>query len=201
MNKSTVQRLGVILFLCLAVGRGRASNQTSGEQVGNTHWRLVRLKDSPIVGASLQREAYLVLNSASRRVTGSGGCNQISGSYKLKGDQLTFGHMSVTMKACARGMETEKDFLAELGRAAKWKIEGPNLALIDAGGTVVARFERGPTKVNYRRLAKPQHQDGLQQASRLRSLDLATMHDNEANSQLPLIPILRTCAELLHLTD
>ena len=149
MNKSTVQRLVVILFLCLIGGRVRASNQTSGEQVENTHWRLVHLRDSPIVEASLQREAYLVLNSASRRVTGSGGCNQISGSYKLKRDQLTFGHMSVTMMACARGMETEKDFLAELRRAAKWKIEGPNLELFDAGGTMVARFERGPTKVNY----------------------------------------------------
>jgi heat shock protein HslJ len=150
MSKSTVPRLIVILLLCLAVGRVKASNQTSGEQVENTHWRLVRLKDSPIVGTSLQREAYLLLNSASRRVTGSGGCNQISGSYKLKGDQLTFGHMSVTMKACARGMETEKDFLAELRRAAKWKIEGPNLELFDAGGTLVARFERRPIKVNYR---------------------------------------------------
>lgn len=155
MNKSTVRRLVAILFLCLTVGHVRASNQTSGEQVENTHWRLVRLKDSPIAVASLQQEAYLVLNSASRRVTGSGGCNQISGSYKLKGDQLTFGHMSVTMKACARGMETEKDFLEELRRAAKCKIEGPNLELFDAGGTVVARFERGPTKVNYRTLAKP----------------------------------------------
>jgi hypothetical protein len=78
--------------------------------------------------------------------------------------------MSVTMKACARGMETEKDFLAELRRAAKWKIEGPNLELFDAGGTVVARFERGPINVNYRTLAKSSASRRFQQAFHSRRL-------------------------------
>jgi|SRR5215472_10905260 len=149
MNSSTVRRLAPILFLFLAMGRVSASSQTSGGQVENTHWRLVRLRDTPVVAASLQREAFLVLNPGSRRATGSGGCNQISGSYKLKGDRLTFGHMSVTTKACTRGMETEKDFLAALRHATKWNIEGPNLELRDTGGTLLARFEQGPTKVNY----------------------------------------------------
>jgi len=155
MNKFIVHSLVPILLICLAVGRVRASSHTIGDQVENIHWRLVRLRDTPIIEASLQREAYLVLNSGSRRVTGSGGCNLISGSYKLKGDRLTFGHMSVTMMACSRGMETEKDFLAGLRSAAKWKIEGPNLELLDAGGTLVARFERGPTKVNHHTMPKP----------------------------------------------
>jgi heat shock protein HslJ len=115
-------------------------------KVENTTWVLVRLADKPIGEASLQREAYLVLKASSGRVTGSGGCNRLTGSYKLNGDQLTFSHMSVTMMACTKGMETEKAFLAELRNVAKWKIEGTHLELLDAGDTLVAGFDAGPTK-------------------------------------------------------
>jgi heat shock protein HslJ len=43
-------------------------------------------------------------------------------------------------------METEKAFLAELRNVAKWKIKGTHLELLDAGGTLVAQFDGGPTK-------------------------------------------------------
>ena len=74
-------------------------------------------------------------------MSGSDGCNRLMASYELKGDQLTFGQTAGTMMACPEGMETEKLFLEALKHVSRWKIAGQHLALIDAAGNEVARFE------------------------------------------------------------
>lgn len=107
----------------------------------NTHWTLIRLGDKPVTVASKQREPYLVFNSESQRVSGLGGCNRLTGSYTLNGDQLSFSQMAGTMMACVEGMDTEKEFLKSLNEVAKWKITGRHLQLSDASGKVVAQFE------------------------------------------------------------
>ncbi|HZQ55481.1 MAG TPA: META domain-containing protein [Bryobacteraceae bacterium] len=107
----------------------------------NTDWKLVRLGDTPIHAASEQREPHFVLNSESRRVSGSGGCNRLAGSYELNGNQLTLGQMAGTMMACMEGMDTEKAFLDMLKRVSTWKVTGKQLELYDASGVSLARFE------------------------------------------------------------
>jgi heat shock protein HslJ len=91
--------------------------------------------------SSQQREPHFILNSDSRRVSGSGGCNRLTASYQLSGEQLTFGQMAGTMMACPDGMDTEKAFLAALSQAKRAKITRQHLELFDASGNVVARFE------------------------------------------------------------
>lgn len=46
----------------------------------NTHWKLTHLGEAPV--SQSQREPNLVLNPDTHRVTGSGGCNSLSGSYE-----------------------------------------------------------------------------------------------------------------------
>jgi len=111
------------------------------ESLENTYWRLTRLGDASVPVASPQREPHLLLNSETRRVGGSGGCNRLMASYELKGDQLTFGQMAGTMMACPEGMETEKAFLEALKQVSRWKIAGQDLELIDGAGNAVARLE------------------------------------------------------------
>lgn len=107
----------------------------------NTYWKLTSLGGSPIVTASSQREAHLILQPANRRVTGSGGCNRLSGSYQVNGDRISLGRVASTMMACIDGMKTEKDFLKALGRVNRWRISGQRLELLDAAGTPLASFE------------------------------------------------------------
>ena len=76
-------------------------------------------------------------------MSGSGGCNRITGGYESNGDKLTFGQMASTMMACASGMETEQNFLKALGEVKRWKIAGHELELMDGAGKVVAVFEWG----------------------------------------------------------
>ena len=107
----------------------------------NTYWKLTSLGGSPIVTASPQREAHLILQPANRRVTGSGGCNRLSGSYQVNGDRISLGLVASTMMACVDGMKTEQNFLKALGRAIRWRISGQRLELLDAAGTPLASFE------------------------------------------------------------
>lgn len=112
------------------------------------NWVLTTLNGRPIeAGASRnQREASLVLHSRDQRVSGSGGCNRITGDYALSGSELTFGRMAGTMMACPEGMQTESEFLEALPRVAGWRLVGVHLELIDRGGTLLARFEARPLR-------------------------------------------------------
>jgi putative lipoprotein len=110
----------------------------------NTYWKLTQLGGSGgslIMPVAQQREAHFILHPANRSVTGSGGCNRLSGSYELKGDRISFRKVASTMMACVDGMDMEPRFLRALGRVNQWKIAGPQLELSDAGGTMLARFE------------------------------------------------------------
>jgi heat shock protein HslJ len=74
-------------------------------------------------------------------VSGSGGCNRLTGTYTLEGDGLAFSQMAGTRMVCLGGMEQEQAFYDALGRAATWRVEGEQLELSDASGNVIARFE------------------------------------------------------------
>ena len=107
-----------------------------------TFWRLTRLGEEPVLSKDPAREPGLSFDAAARRVSGSGGCNRITGSYARTGiDGLTFGPMAGTMMACTDGMEGEGAFLKTLPRVKTFNVLGSILELYDHAGTIAARFE------------------------------------------------------------
>lgn len=128
-----------------AVLAGCPSSMPSAESatasLENTYWKLVRLGDQPVEAGEQRREPHIVLQPDQKRVVGSGGCNNMGGSYVLEGGQLRFSQMFSTKMACAEGMEQEQAFLAALEKVASWRIEGERLELFDAAGQSIARFE------------------------------------------------------------
>jgi putative lipoprotein len=132
-----VQRSDVAMLLRRVGG----ASQTGDAPLENTYWKLVRLGDGPAIAAEKQHEPYLMFHPASRRVSGSGGCNRLSGSYESDGNRLKFGQTAGTLMACPTGMDTEKKFLETLGQTGRVRIKGQHLELLDATGNVVADFE------------------------------------------------------------
>lgn len=110
----------------------------------NTYWKLLRIRNQPVTDN--QREPHLILHPDNKRVSGSGGCNQLMGSYSADGDQLTFSRPASTRMACLQGMEQEDVFLAALQNVARWRISGEQLELLDASGNAVAQFQARSTK-------------------------------------------------------
>jgi heat shock protein HslJ len=74
-------------------------------------------------------------------VTGFRGCNNLTGSYKLNGDELAIRPIAAKRLACIQGMEIEGAFVKTLKGVRRWKFLGQHFELYDAGGNLVARFE------------------------------------------------------------
>ena len=106
-----------------------------------TYWKLVRLGDMPVHVAENQREPHLILANFEPRVSGSGGCNRVTGSFDLDGDKLHLRSMAGTRMACVAGMEQEQRFLQTIEMVDRYRIKSSHLELLDAGGVVIARFE------------------------------------------------------------
>jgi putative lipoprotein len=127
--------------VALVLRRVGGSSQTSDEPLENTYWKLIHLGDAAVSFGEQQREPHIIFHPASRRVSGAGGCNRLTGSYELAGDRLSFGRVAGTLMACAGGMGTEKRFLAALAQTTRARITRQHLELLDAAGNVVADFE------------------------------------------------------------
>lgn len=83
--------------------------------------------------------------AADGKVTGSGGCNRISGGMTINEAHISFGPMISTKMACAPAiMNQESDFLSALGDARLWRIDEQRdrLILVDAHGVTVLRLLR-----------------------------------------------------------
>lgn len=75
--------------------------------------------------------------------SGSGGCNQFSGTYEIDGTSLSFGEeMTVTLALCEDGAQMVEDaYLAALGKVDGWTIAAGALELSDGLGDVILTFE------------------------------------------------------------
>jgi putative lipoprotein len=79
------------------------------------------------------------------KVTGSSGCNRISGRATVAGAQMSFGPIISTKMACASAiMDQESLFLSALADTRLWRIDETRdkLILVDAHGVTVLRLVR-----------------------------------------------------------
>ncbi|NIN65877.1 MAG: META domain-containing protein, partial [Anaerolineae bacterium] len=75
-------------------------------------------------------------------IGGSAGCNRYFGSYGVEGDKLTIGPLASTEMYCYPDevMDQERAYLAALGGAASFKVEGDRLEIADSAGRTVLVF-------------------------------------------------------------
>jgi heat shock protein HslJ len=134
------------LALAACAGPSVASTDTSPAAAGDvrsspaltgTTWVLTELGGQP-VQASAASTPRLVISDG--RVTGSTGCNSMSGTADIRGDNLRFGPIASTKRACAEGMALEPPYLAALGDTERYSLQGRVLTLLGGRGTL-AKFE------------------------------------------------------------
>lgn len=79
--------------------------------------------------------------SADGKATGNGSCNQFSGTYTQTGNQLSFGPIMSTKKACLE-LHTETAFFETLGRTRSFEGEHMKLVLKSETGEVLLSLNR-----------------------------------------------------------
>jgi len=105
----------------------------------DTRWSLVWLANSKTAPES-GREAWIQLAPAEWRVRGSGGCNRMAGSYRTRGDSLSFGAIAMTRMACPGMGDQEGVFGVALDATRRYVVRGDTLELLDGGGKAIARL-------------------------------------------------------------
>jgi len=131
--------------LLLTALTGCGSGISLDEPIEGPVWRLVQLGDEPIAPGG---DAQLQFDRNSGRVSGSGGCNRVTGSFTRAGVSLKLGQMAATRMACAdpvRGAN-EAQFLSALQNTTSYRLAPGRLALLDASGRTVALLSNGTTR-------------------------------------------------------
>lgn len=138
--------LAATLIALAATGCG--SGISLDEPIEGPTWRLVQLADQPIAtGNEPQRDAQIQFDAASGRVSGSGGCNRLSGTFQRSGYSLRLSQLVATKMACADPARNanETAFFAALQTTASYRLQGPaRLALLDGSGRTLAMLNAQP---------------------------------------------------------
>lgn len=77
-------------------------------------------------------------------IAGHASCNRFRGSCQIEGDKIKVGPLRSTRRACEPDvMEQEHKFLALLGAAATWSLDGDKLVLTTPDGEIRAERQSG----------------------------------------------------------
>lgn len=138
-TKSVLFVAAIVLLASCAVRKDKATPDDSGIPLQGTYWKLVEINGTP-VDTGLNREPFLQLDAEENRVSASGGCNGMGGTYELKANnRLSFSELIGTMMACPN-MEVETQLSQALGRTDSYAIHGDTLSLFRARMAPLARF-------------------------------------------------------------
>ncbi|HEY0274822.1 MAG TPA: YbaY family lipoprotein [Paenirhodobacter sp.] len=91
-------------------------------------------------GGVVDRVQTVLALGADGAVSGSGGCNRLTGKATIDGDKISFGPIASTMMACPPAvMDQERKFFTALSATRGWRIDAAQhkLMLIDAAGATV----------------------------------------------------------------
>ncbi len=146
-----------LILLCLAVNNPAGESQaapgrnqsdhtvsvpvTPAAPPLETHWNLIEVDGTPVVAASAENQPYIYLQAQGDKLSGSGGCNRLFGSFDLSGSSLQFHSVASTRMACASSsMEQEPALLDALKLTTAFQVAG-SILILQVDGRVLARFQ------------------------------------------------------------
>lgn len=139
---------GASLTLNDSAGTAVATFDAVSTDLAGTSWTVTSYNNGKqaVVGV-LADTTPTILFGESGQISGSGSCNNYSGSYKSDGvGSIEIGPLVSTMMACADPegvMDQETQFLAALQAATVYTIDGSTLEMRDADGALQVQAQKG----------------------------------------------------------
>jgi heat shock protein HslJ len=117
------------------------NSMNSQDSLQEKYWKLIELNGQAVTAdQDHRREQHIIFKIADNRVIGSGGCNNLTGSYELKGNnQIAISKIASTKMACAH-MDTETQFFRVLEIADNYYVRNDTLQLNKARMAPLAKF-------------------------------------------------------------
>ncbi|MFI5136057.1 MAG: META domain-containing protein [Chitinophagales bacterium] len=103
-------------------------------------WQLFSLNTQQVSIVQGGKIPQLSFDTQNMRVSGNGGCNSLSGSFKLGKENLSFGPLATTRMACP-GDNIETNFLSALSKTEKFSMYNGKLVLNDSSGKQLMVFD------------------------------------------------------------
>lgn len=114
-----------------------SKNRTS---LTGTFWRLQDVDDLSATKPADEKQPYILLNS-DRTFRAYGSCNEMSGSYLVKGDLFLINRKPEIRLACPTGLGVENKLITAFEKTKSFRIVEDTLELLDGGGQILARFK------------------------------------------------------------
>lgn len=137
---------GEKLILSDDAGKTLAVFTAQSQSLAGTKWQVQAYNNGKSAVVSvLEGTTPSVEFSEDGKVSGSGGCNTIAGSFTTKDGDIKIGPLASTMMACSEPegiMEQEAALLAALESAATYSIEGPRLEMRTADDATAVQLVR-----------------------------------------------------------
>jgi heat shock protein HslJ len=113
-----------------------------GAPLEGTPWTLESYVNTQGESVGVLPDTEITAQFEAGEIGGSAGCNRYFGSYDVEGDQLTIGPLASTEMYCYPDevMDQEMAYLAALGGAASYMVEGDRLEIGDSADRTVLVF-------------------------------------------------------------
>lgn len=135
----------LVVLLCAATmvqaqtGRNFATDQ---RVLTGTEWRLVSLGPAGAETNLVAGTTVTLKFGEDGRASGSTGCNSYSGTYQVRGDNVTFGRLVSTRRACLdqNANQQEQRLLSTLESANRFRLAENRLTILSDRGRTVLNF-------------------------------------------------------------
>jgi heat shock protein HslJ len=127
------------------------SASTQNKPLEGTYWVLSELNGTAVAATkSGEKPSYIYFDATTKRVSVSGGCNVMGGSYELtEGNRIKFSQMMSTMMACP-DMSIEDGLKKMTEGVDNYAVEGDNLMFAKARMAPAARFKAMPAPKGFK---------------------------------------------------
>ena len=124
-----MNKLLVIMF-AIAVMSSACSPAEPAPSLTGTTWKLTSYSRVDSLNPVAAEEGTLTL-SPDGKLTGVGACNEFSGTYEVKGQQIIFGHFDWGSKFCPEPQMTQESTVYDTldNHTVDYKVEGNTLTL------------------------------------------------------------------------
>jgi heat shock protein HslJ len=151
LNKRLIElTLGVVVLVCAActpqsgplpnTGDGQALEVESN--LANSQWKLVSFGEADAEKPVIDGSSIVLEFEQNGQAGGSGGCNSYSARYEVQGNQLSFGEITRTLRACEQEgiTQQEQNYFQALEVAGRFELDGDHLAIWYDGGQGVLNY-------------------------------------------------------------
>ena len=141
-QRFVVSLVTLVSMSILAYGQTGRGMSTDQRVITGIEWRLISLGPAGAETSVVAGTTVTLRFGEDDRASGSTGCNSYSGTYQVRGDNISFGRLVSTRRACLdqNANEQEQKFLSTLGAANRFRFTRGRLTILSDRGRSVLNF-------------------------------------------------------------